>query len=116
MVVIEGIKVQAKRLPKRELALAWRKLTTKPFPKVIAVQLKDDDFNRIICLRRCKEDELRELEEWDTILTTEGTDACVFNADEEVGTEYLILIRESHYHAIKEIVKHELLHIVRGDL
>lgn len=98
MITIEGIKVQAKTIPKRQLISAWRKLTSKPFPKVKAFLLKDNDFDRVIRLRRCKEDELGELEEWNTILTTEGTDACIFNAEENSGFDFIILVRENHYH------------------
>ena len=100
MITIEGIKVQAKTIPKRQLTSTWRKLTSKPFPKIKALLLKDDDFDRVIRLRRCKEDEFRELEEWNTILTTEGTDACVFNAEENSGFDYMILTsREPLPHA-----------------
>jgi hypothetical protein len=116
VVVIEGIKVKAKSIPKPQLVLIWKTLTREPFPKVKALQLTDDDFDRIIRLRRCEEDELRELEEWSRILPTEGTDACVFNVDASTNCEYLILVREKPYHSLKEILKHELSHIARGDL
>ena len=116
MVTIEGIKINAKHIPKSQLTSAWKTLTTQPFPKVKAYQLKDDDFNRIITLRRCHEDELRELQEWDTILTTEGTDACVFNADVSAGFDFIIIVRERPYHSLEEIIEHELSHIARGDL
>ena len=115
MITLEGIKVQAKAIPKQHLLSTWRKLTNKPFPKIKAYQLKDTDFNRVICLRRCVEDELRELEEWDTILTTEGTDACVFNT-EKAGVDFMVLIREHPYHTVDEILEHELAHVLRGDL
>lgn len=116
MVIVEGIKVRGSSIPKRSLVSAWRKLTEKPFPKIGAFILNDDDFDRIICLRQCDEDERRELEEWNTILTTKGTDACVFNAEETAGVDFMILVRENHYHGIEEIIEHELLHVVRGDL
>ena len=116
MITIEGIKVRAKPLPKRQLISAWRKLTNNPFPKIKALQLKDDDFDRVIRLKRCKEDELRELEEWNTILTTEGTDACVFNAEENSGFDFMILVRENHYHSLDRILAHEFTHIIGGDL
>lgn len=116
MVTIEGIKVDAKRIPKSKLTWAWETLTTKPFPKVKAYQLKDDDFNRVVILRRCEEDELRELQEWNTILTTKGTDACVFNADESASFGFIIIVRERPYHSLEEIISHELSHIARGDL
>ena len=116
MVVIEGIKVKAKSIPKPQLVLIWKRLSCEPFPKVKALQLTDNDFDRIIRLRRCEEDELRELEEWSRILPTEGTDACVFNTDASINCEYLILVREKPYHSLKEILAHELSHIARGDL
>ena len=116
MIIIEGIKAKAKTIPKRQLLSAWQNLTSKPFPKVKAVQLKDDDFDRVIRLKRCEEDEFRELEEWNTILTTEGTDACVFNAEENSGFDFMILVRENHYHTLNRIIEHEFLHIIKGDL
>ena len=116
MIIIEGIKAKAKTIPKRQLLSAWQKLTSKPFPKVKAVQLNDDDFDHVIRLRRCEEDEQRELEEWNTILTTKGTDACVFNAEENSGFDFMILVRENHYHTLNRIIEHELLHIIKGDL
>jgi hypothetical protein len=116
LIAVEGIKIKAKAIPKRQLVSVWKELTSKPFPKVKAFQLKDNDFDRVICLRRCEEDEIRELTEWNTILTTEGTDACVFNAEEISGLEYAILIRENPYHSIGEIIEHELSHVAKGDL
>jgi len=116
MITIEGIKVQAKTIPKRQLISSWRQLTSKPFPKIKALLLKDDDFDRVIRLRRCKEDEFRELEEWNTILTTEGTDACIFNAEKNSGFDFMILVRKNHYHTLNRILEHEFNHIIRGDL
>ncbi len=116
MVIIEGIKVRAESIPRRRLLSAWRALSSRPFPKVQALQLKDEDFDRIIRLRCCEEDLQREIEEWSRILTTAGTDACVFNAEESSGAEYIILVRENPYHSLKEILTHELAHIARGDL
>jgi hypothetical protein len=116
MITLEGIKLHVKPIPKSQLLKVWRKLTGKPFPKVKAYMLKDEDFNRIIRLRRCLADELRELEEWNTILTTEGTDACIFNVEEASGGDFVILIREHPYHTVEEIIEHELSHVVRGDL
>lgn len=116
MIKIEGIQVKAKTIPKQQLISEWRKLTCKPFPKVKAFRLKDEDFDRVIRLRRCREDELRELEEWNTVLTTEGTDACIFNAEATSGFDYLILIREKPYNRLETIIKHEFSHIIRGDL
>ena len=116
VITVEGIRVKAKAIPRQQLVSIWRELTSKPFPKVKAFQLKDDAFDRVIRLRRCEEDELRELEEWNTILTTEGTDACVFSAEETSGLDYTILVRENPYHSFERIIKHELSHIVEGDL
>ncbi len=116
VITIEGIRVKAKTIPKRQLVSIWRGLTSKPFPKVKAFQLEDDAFDRVICLRRCKEDELREMEEWNTILTTKGTDACIFNTEETSAHDYTILVRENHYHPLDRILAHEFTHIIRGDL
>ena len=116
MITIEGIRVKAKAIPQRQLISIWRELTSKPFPRVKAFQLKDDAFDRVICLRRCEEDELRELKEWNTMLTTKGTDACIFNTEETSGHDYTILVRENPYHRLEKIIKHELAHIVKGDL
>ena len=116
IIVIQGIRIKTKAIPKRMLASMWRELSSKPFPKVKAFQLKDEDFNRVLRLRSCVEDEQRELREWNTILKTEGTDACVYNADETSGFEYTILVRENPYHSLGDIIRHELCHILRGDL
>jgi len=113
---VEGIRVRAEHIPREQLVKSWRKLTNQPFPRIRALRLKDEDFERVMRLRRCKEDELRELEEWNTILTEEGTDACVYNAQNETEDDFTILIREHPYHPIEKIIEHELLHIVKGDL
>ena len=116
MVTVEGIKVNAKTLPKRQLLAEWKKLTDQPFPKLKAFQLKDEDFDRVMKLRRCAEDEVREVIEWSRVLTAKDTDACVFNADESADAEYIILVREKPYHTLQEIIEHELAHIAGGDL
>jgi hypothetical protein len=116
MIIVEGMKLTAKPIPKKQLLSVWKTLTYKMFPRVKAFQLSDYDFKRVIRLRRCEEDKLRELEEWNTILTTGGTDACVFNTDETPGLDFMILIRENHYHKLERILKHELSHIAKGDL
>ena len=116
MITIEGIKVKAKTIPKETLVSVWKTLTGEQFPKVTAFQLNDNDFNRVIQLRRCREDERREMEEWGRILTTKDTDACVLTANEPAGLDYMILIRENPYHSLREIIRHELSHIARGDL
>jgi hypothetical protein len=116
MVKIAGISVKAKVVPERQLILAWKELTRKPFPQVKAYQLTDEDFDRIIRLRRCEEDMEREREEWGRVLSTMGTDACVFNTEVPAEAEFIIIVRGSPYHSLDEILKHELDHIARGDL
>jgi hypothetical protein len=114
--LVEGLKVKAKRISKSRLLKAWKILSEKPFPKVKALQVNDEDFERVLKQRRCLEDEFRELKEWGRILPTKGTDACVFNDNENGGCDYLILIREKPYHDLEEIIFHELSHIAQGDL
>jgi hypothetical protein len=116
MIAIEGVKFKTKTIPRKLLASVWMTLTDESFPKVKAFQLEDLDFGRAMKMKRCRGDERRELTEWGRVLSIRGTDACVFNADEVDGVDYLILIRKSHYHDFKEVLKHELLHIARGDL
>lgn len=116
LVMVEGIQMKGKRIPKRQLATAWKTLSNKPLPKVKALKLSDKDFNHILEHRRCLEDTLREIEEWGRILPTKGTDACVFNADEADDADFVILVRENPYHSLDEIIVHELSHIARGDL
>jgi hypothetical protein len=116
MVLVEGIRMKKERIPKRNLAAAWKTLSNKPLPKVKAFRLSDNDFNQVLQYRHCVEDDFREIEEWGKLLSTEGTDACVFNGDENDDAEYIILVRENPHHNLDEIVVHELLHIARGDL
>jgi hypothetical protein len=116
VITVEGIRVKAKAIPEKRLAEGWKTLTNEPFPKVKAFQLNDDDFNRIIQLRRCAEDEEREMIEWGRVLTTTGTDACVLTGTEHVDVDYIILIRKNPYHSLKEIIRHELSHIAKRDL
>lgn len=116
MVLVEGIKMKAKHIPKKQLSAAWKTLSSEPLPKVKALILKDEDFNHVIEHRNCPEDALREVVEWGRILTTKGTDACVFNADETDNAQYVILVRQNPYHTLDEILLHELTHIARGDL
>ncbi len=116
MVLVEGIEMKAKPIPKRQLTTAWKSLSSEPFPNVKALKLSDSDFNHVLEHRHCPEDRLRELEEWGRILSTKGTDACVFNADDDDEAEFVILVRENPYHTMKEIIYHELSHIARGDL
>jgi hypothetical protein len=116
VVLVEGIKMNVKRIPKKQLVTAWKTLSSKPFPKVKALKLNDEDFNHVLQHRHCVEDDLREIEEWGRTLSTKGTDACVFNADETEDADYVILVRENPYHTIGEIILHELSHIAREDL
>jgi len=118
MVLVEGIKIKMKGKPirKKQIVKAWKTLSSKPLPKVKALQLSDEDFNYVIQHRHCFEDELCEIEEWGRVLSTGGTDACVFNAEETRDADYVILVRENPYHSLDEIILHELSHIARGDL
>ncbi len=116
MVMVEGMEVKAKRIHGKKLVKAWKTLSSKPLPKIKALRLSDEDFNYVIQQRRCLEDDLREIEEWGRLLSTRGTDACVFNACEHEDAQYIILVRENPYHRIDEIILHELSHIARGDL
>jgi len=36
---IEGVRVEAKAIPKQQIVSMWKELTTKPFPRVKAFQL-----------------------------------------------------------------------------
>jgi hypothetical protein len=114
--LVEGIEMKTERISKRHLTAAWKTLSSKPMPKVKALRLSDDDFNSVLQHRQCIEDDFREIEEWGRILSTNGTDACVFNGEETDDADYIILVRENPYHSLDEIIVHELLHIVRGDL
>jgi hypothetical protein len=116
MGLIEGIQMKTKRIPKKQLAAAWKTVSSKPMPKVKALQLSDEDFNHVLKQRHCIEDDFCEIEEWGRILTTKGTDACVFNGDKTDDSAYVILVRENPYHNLDEIIVHELSHIARGDL
>ena len=116
VVYVEGFQIDAKRIHEKKLVKAWKTLTSKPLPKIKALKLSDEDFDHVIQHRHCIEDDFREIEEWGRILSTKGTDACVFNADETDDAEYVILVRENPYHSLDEIIVHELSHIARGDL
>ncbi len=116
MVLLEGLEMKVERISKMQLAALWRTITDKPFPKVKALRVTDSDFNHVLEHRQCVEDILREIEEWGRVLSTRGTDACVFNADETDNVDYVILVRENAYHSLDEIILHELAHIARGDL
>jgi hypothetical protein len=116
MISLEGLELQAEQIPKRQLTAAWKALSKKPFPNVKMLRLSDRDFNHVLQHRRCLEDDLREIEEWGRVLSTKGTDACIFNAEEKGDADYIILVRENPYHTLEEIIMHELGHVARGDL
>jgi hypothetical protein len=116
LATINGFKVKAKSIPKMQLVLIWKKLTDRPFPKVRAFELEDRDFELVLRLRKCRDDEQREMEEWGRVLSTKGTDACVLNAEENADVDYVILIRDNPYHEPRAVLEHELRHIARGDL
>jgi len=116
MVLVEGLDLQVEHIPKKQLIKAWRALSRKTFPKVKALRLSDADFNQALQNIRCLEDELREIEEWGRILSTKGTDACIFNAKDTDDADYIILVRQNPYHSLDEILVHELAHIAKGDL
>ena len=116
MVVLEGLTLQATTVPHWQLAAAWLKISHKPLPRVKALRLGDSDFNHVLKRRDCIEDQLREIKEWGYVLSFEGTDACIFNADEGDDADYVILIRQNPYNTIEEILLHELAHIERGDI
>jgi hypothetical protein len=116
MVSVEGLELQVEHIPQRQLTKAWKKLSQKPLPKVRALRLNDKDFNHVLEHRQCIEDDMREIEEWGRVLSTKGTDACVFNAEDTDDVDFIILIRKNPYHKLEEILVHELAHIERGDL
>jgi len=118
MISVEGIEIkkEVKPIHKKQLVKAWKTLSSRPLPKVKALKLSDEDFNRALQQRHCLEDELCEIEEWGRVLSTKGTDACVFKAKETYEAEYIILVRKNPYHSLDEIILHELSHIARGDL
>jgi hypothetical protein len=116
MITIEGVKVKAKMITREKAFSLWKTLTRKPFPRIAAFQLNDADFDYAIKLRKCRDDERREIKEWGRVLSAKGTDACVFNCEEFPDVDYIILIRENPYHGLEEILEHELSHIARGDL
>jgi hypothetical protein len=116
MVLVEGIHMDAKRIHQKKLVMVWKTLSSKPLPKIKAFKLTDEDFNYVIDHRRCPADDMREIYEWGRTLSTNGTDACVFNTNKADDAEYVIIVRENPYHSLDEIIFHELAHIARGDL
>jgi hypothetical protein len=116
VITIEGAEVKAKMIAEEKLLSIWKTLTRKPFPRIAAFQLDDTDFDYAIKLRKCRDDERREIEEWGRVLSAKGTDACVFNCEEFPDIDYVILVRENSYHDLEKVLEHELSHIARGDL
>ena len=116
MVLVEGKEMKVKSIQRNKLVKAWKTLSSKPLPRIKALKLSDRDFDKVIDKRRCPEDCLHEIEEWGRVLSTKGTDACVFNIDGQEKAEYVILLRENSFHSEDEIILHELSHIVRGDV
>lgn len=116
VIKVAGIRVKAKVVPRKEIVSLWKTLTKRPFPKVKVYQLRDSDFESVVELSKTRDDEKREVLEWGKVLSPEGTDAIVYDPDEFGDVDYLILIRENPYHSLSEVLKHELSHIVKGDL
>lgn len=116
MITIKGTNFKARMIARNTIMSAWDLLSKEPFPKVAAFQLKDDDFDRVMELMKCADDDRREIEEWGKVLSTRGIDACVYNADESADVDYIMLVRENLYHRLGDVLEHELSHIARGDL
>jgi hypothetical protein len=116
MVFVEGLHLKVEVIPRMQLQKAWKTLSDRPLPKVKALRLGDEDFNHVLQHRQCFEDDLREIEEWGRVLSKQGTDACIFNAEQTDDADYIILVRQNPYHTLDEILVHELAHIMRGDL
>jgi hypothetical protein len=116
MIAIEDKRVKAKTIPRQKIVSIWKELAKTPLPRVKALQLEDSDFDYAIELTKCRDDERREIEEWGRVLSTKGTDACVYNADDSGNVDYVILVRKNPYHSLGEILEHELSHIAKGDL
>jgi hypothetical protein len=116
VVYVEGFQMGSKRIHEKKLVKVWKTLSSRPLPKIKALKLSDEDFDYVIQHKHCIEDEFREIEEWGRILSSKGTDACVFNGNKTDNAEYVILVRENPYHSLDEIIVHEISHIAHGDL
>ena len=116
MVMVEGVKAKGYEVSRKRLVSMWKAISDKPFPRVRAFQLRARDFNDLLRMQKCLDNEIREVEEWGRILSAKGTDACVFTAEQTRDVDYVILIRNNPYHAVDEILEHELSHIAAGDL
>jgi hypothetical protein len=119
-VTVEGVRVRGTPISQAALKAVWRTLTSKRFPRVVALQLADDAFDAVLERMRMSDsgraNARREVTEWGRTLSTGGTDACVFDTDGCLGVEYILLVRARPYHRLDEILEHELAHIARGDL
>jgi hypothetical protein len=116
LVLIEGLKLKAERIPKTQLNRQWKTLSQKPMPKIAAFRVEDEDFEHVLIHLNCPENLEREILEWGRMLSREGTDACVFNGEENLNADYIILVRQNPYHPFTKIIRHELAHIANGDL
>jgi len=47
-------------------------LSSNPLPKIKALELSDEDFNHIMGVKCCPEDQMREIDEWGRILSTKA--------------------------------------------
>jgi len=70
MVLVEGMQLNGKRITGNQIRKAWKSISSKPLPKIKAITLSNADFNYIVDVRRCPEDDMREIEEWGRILST----------------------------------------------
>lgn len=114
--MVEGVPVKGHEISKQRLFSIWKDISDEPLPKVRAFQLQSRDFNNMLRTQKCVDNEIREVWEWGRLLSVKGTDACVFNAEQTGGVDYVILIRVNPYHTLDEILEHELSHIAEGDL
>lgn len=60
VITIEGIKIKARTIPRKQLASMWKTITSKPLPKVKAFQLEDNDFDHVVQATKCRDDERRD--------------------------------------------------------
>jgi hypothetical protein len=115
-ITVEGIRIKARMIPRRQLVSIWKMLTIKPFPRVKGFRVEDGDFDHVIKISKSRDDERREREEWGRVLSPEGTDAFVVNMNESTDVDYLILVRRNPYHNLEDVLQHEMSHIAKGDL
>ena len=116
MVMIEGVSARGHEVPRQKLYNIWKEISFEPFPKVRAFQIRAKEFSEMLRQQKCLENDVREIKEWGRILSISGTDACVFNAEQQGDVDFIILIRNNPYHTLNEILVHELSHIASSDL